>query len=248
MKFRKMLSDEIEIRVQSISEKGAILLLFKNARVDQDILDETVGPMNWQREHKRENANCIVSIWDNDKKMWVSKEDTGTESYTEKEKGLASDSFKRACFNWGIGRELYTAPFIFVSASKMEIREVKGKLTTYDKFKVGNITYNENKIDSLSIVNQNGVTVYSNKKPTTKTPPKSKTTTKKEEKPKKEEPLLSRDMVLSEAYSKGIDKDEVLKMWKGKFGTKADTTNQKQIQYMLDEIDKIDEFAGTPLE
>ena len=82
------------------SNKGVSLLLYKNSRVDMDMLDETVGAENWERLHSRDNANCTVSIYDSDKKMWVSKEDTGTESNTEKEKGLASDSFKRACVNW----------------------------------------------------------------------------------------------------------------------------------------------------
>ncbi len=90
------------------------MLLYKDARCDQNVLDEAVGPYNWQRSHNRDNANCIVSIWDEKKGQWISKEDTGTESRTEAEKGLASDSFKRACFNWGIGRELYTAPAIWV--------------------------------------------------------------------------------------------------------------------------------------
>lgn len=110
--FRKLKANEIDVRVQSVSKAGnkARLLLYKDARCDMNILDETVGPMNWQRYHSRDNANCTVSIYDDSKGLWVSKEDTGTESNTEKEKGLASDSFKRACFNWGIGRELYTAP------------------------------------------------------------------------------------------------------------------------------------------
>jgi len=77
-------------------------------------LDEVCGVENWKREHSRDNKNCIVSIWDDSKKVWVSKEDTGTESNTEEEKGLASDSFKRACFNWGIGRELYDYPVISI--------------------------------------------------------------------------------------------------------------------------------------
>ena len=86
-----------------------------------NILDETVGAMDWKREHTRNNANCIVSIWDKEKQQWISKEDTGTESNTEAEKGLASDSFKRACVNWGIGRELYTAPFIWIPNEKCNI-------------------------------------------------------------------------------------------------------------------------------
>jgi len=105
----------IDFRVQSINNGGyATILAYKDARVDMQRLDDVVGALNWKREHTRENKNCIVSIWDESKSQWVSKEDTGTESNTEAEKGLASDSFKRACFNWGIGRELYDYPVISV--------------------------------------------------------------------------------------------------------------------------------------
>ena len=102
-KFRTLTAREIECRVQQVTQSGLSLLLYKDARCDQAILDETVGAMNWQRHHNRENKNCTVSIWDDEKKQWIEKEDTGTESNTEAEKGLASDSFKRACVNWGIG-------------------------------------------------------------------------------------------------------------------------------------------------
>lgn len=154
LEFRKLREDEIDIRVAQISEKGASLLLYKDARCDMNILDETVGPMGWMRQHSRENANCTVSIWDEGKQMWISKEDTGTESNTEAEKGLASDSFKRACFNWGIGRELYTAPFIWVPADKMNISDKNGRKTTYDKFCVEKIVYAGNAISGIAIVNQ----------------------------------------------------------------------------------------------
>lgn len=105
--FRALRADEVELRVKQIYQKngkptGLSLLCYKNARCDQNILDETVGPLNWQRHHLRDNANCIIAIWDDEKKQWVEKEDTGTESNTEAEKGLASDSFKRAGFNWGV--------------------------------------------------------------------------------------------------------------------------------------------------
>lgn len=155
LEFRKLRADEIDCRVNTINEKGITLLLYKDARCDMNILDETVGCMNWKREHTRENANCIVSIYNEDIKEWISKEDTGTESYTEKEKGLASDSFKRACFNWGIGRELYTSPFIWVSKDNCNItKKDDGKYTTYDTFRVKNISYNDNgEINGLSIVN-----------------------------------------------------------------------------------------------
>ena len=118
MEFRLLKENEIDCRVSQIASNYCTLLLYKDARVDQNILDETVGCMNWQKRYVRDNANCIVGIWDEEKQQWVEKEDTGTESFSEAEKGLASDSFKRACFNWGIGRELYTAPSIFIFPRK----------------------------------------------------------------------------------------------------------------------------------
>lgn len=160
MIFRLLKAEEIEVRVATANANGVSLLLYKDARVDQNILDETVGSMNWQRHHSRDNANCTVSIWDAEKKQWIEKEDTGKESYTEAEKGLASDSFKRACFNWGIGRELYTAPFIWISKDKCEIKLAgkdkygKEKYSCSDKFKVEKILYDEAKnIVAISIVN-----------------------------------------------------------------------------------------------
>ncbi len=155
MEFRTLKANEIDCRIATINSKGLSLLLYKDARVDQNILDETVGSMNWMRHHSRDNANCTVSIWDEDKKQWIEKEDTGTESYTEKEKGLASDSFKRACFNWGIGRELYSAPFIWVSAEDCNINQgSNGKLQCFDKFIVEQIIYDDNRnIVALSIKN-----------------------------------------------------------------------------------------------
>ena len=158
IEFRTLYADEIEVRVAQISEKGAQLLLYKDARCDMNILDETVGPMNWQRSHNRDNANCVVLIWDEDKREWIGKEDTGTESNTEAAKGLASDSFKRACVNWGIGRELYTAPFIWIPAQKMEIKEStfngKTKYKTFDVFEVQKIAYDDRRnIIGLAIRN-----------------------------------------------------------------------------------------------
>jgi len=135
-KFRTLKANEIDCRISQIASNYCTLLLYKDARVDQNILDETVGAMNWQDKYTRDNANCIVSIWDDEKKQWVEKENTGTESFAEAEKGLASDSFKRACFNWGIGRELYTAPNIFITPRK-DIKYkilVDGKQQEVDEF------------------------------------------------------------------------------------------------------------------
>jgi hypothetical protein len=158
--IRELKANEISCRVGQINEKGLTLLLYKDARVDMDILDETFGCMNWKKEYTRDNKNCIVSIYDENKKEWVSKEDTGTESNSEAEKGLASDSFKRACVNWGIGRELYTAPFIWIGKDKVNLSEKNGKWTTYDKFYVEKIAYKDKTITGLSIKNQIGTRVY----------------------------------------------------------------------------------------
>lgn len=164
--FRDLKASEIDVRVNTINEDGLTLLLYKDARVDQDILDETVGAMNWQKHYSRDNANCTISIYDKDKKEWIEKEDTGTESYTEKEKGLASDSQKRSCTVWGIGRELYTSPFIYIPADKCVIKKYRDKWTTFDKFHVEAIEITEKVITGLAIKNQKGVRVFSWKKAT----------------------------------------------------------------------------------
>lgn len=116
MNFRPLQAGDIEVRVGGVYKSGVTFLLYKNARVDMAILDETVGEFNWQRDHKEVKGNlyCGIGIYDEKKSEWIWKWDCGVESYTEKEKGEASDSFKRAGFNWGIGRELYTAPFIYL--------------------------------------------------------------------------------------------------------------------------------------
>lgn len=157
LKFRLLNADEIECRVATINSSGLSLLLYKDARVDMRILDETVGAMNWQRHHSRDNANCVVAIWDDSKGQWVEKEDTGKESFTEAEKGLASDSFKRSCFNWGIGRELYSAPFIWIKADDCRIEVSKnGKYICKDNFEVEGINYDQyGNIDVIAIKNIN---------------------------------------------------------------------------------------------
>lgn len=151
LEFRLLRPEEVEVRLARVTDKGVMLLVYKDARVDQTILDETVGAYNWQRRHTRDNHNCIVSIWDEGKGQWIEKEDVGTESNTESEKGLASDSFKRACFNWGIGRELYTSPFIFFGNNECNIHKDK----CYDKFYCTNIEYDGRKIKSLTIYDKN---------------------------------------------------------------------------------------------
>lgn len=158
IKFRNLVEDEIECRVQSVTDKSLVLLLYKNARCDMNILDETVGAMHWQREHYECKGNlfCRVGIDANHSipetsPVWIYKSDCGAESNTEKEKGEASDSFKRACVNWGIGRELYTAPLIRIPLTDKNGKPnystytKNGKPATYDKFAVEKIVITEDK-------------------------------------------------------------------------------------------------------
>lgn len=170
LKFRKLYASEIDCRVSVVKENGCSILLYKDARVDQRLLDETVGPFNWQRTHEVINGNlfCSVGIYVNrgESDEWVWKQDVGTESYTEKEKGQASDAFKRACFNWGIGRELYTAPFIWIDAKDADIVKNGNKYTTYARFKVAAIGYKDNAISYLKIT-RNKKTVYEAGDPST---------------------------------------------------------------------------------
>lgn len=153
--FRDLKPEEIDVRIAQVKENGVSLLLYKDARVDQNILDETVKPFNWQREHKELKGNiyCGISIYDDKNKQWVTKWDCGKESFSESEKGEASDSFKRAGFNWGIGRELYTAPFIWIPAENCNIRNDKGKKTCSDKFVVEAIQIENKEITGLAIKN-----------------------------------------------------------------------------------------------
>lgn len=151
-------ANEISCRVQQISESGLSLLLYVTSRDGQKRLDEKYGPLGWQDRYEVIDGDlyCVISAWDDEKKMWISKEDVGTASYTAKEKGRASDAFKRACVKHGIGRELYTAPFIWIPEKFCNIKPDKnGKLTTRDKFFVNSITYtSDQKIDELEIIDQ----------------------------------------------------------------------------------------------
>ena len=166
--IRRLRADEVELRAAQCgmtrtNKPYATLLIYKDARVDQRILDETFGSMNWERQHEVIDGRlyCTVRIWDAEKGQWVSKQDVGTESNTEKEKGQASDSFKRACFNWGIGRELYTAPKIVLYLNEGEYYtkaingEVKVQMTTV--FHVSRIEYDdEGNICGLEVKDKKG--------------------------------------------------------------------------------------------
>ena len=166
--IRLLRADEIECRASMASEKGVGLLLYKDARVDQRILDETFGLFGWKRSHQCIDGNlyCTVEVYNKETGEWISKQDVGTNGYAEKEKpqaskSQASDSFKRACFNWGIGRELYTAPFIWIPAEKADIRKKGDKFYCSSRFSVNSIQYNGGReIVGLSIVDGNRRVVY----------------------------------------------------------------------------------------
>ena len=202
------------------------MLLYKDSRVDMDILDETVGAENWERLHTRDNANCTVSIWDDDKKMWVSKEDTGTESNTEKEKGLASDSFKRACVNWGIGRELYTAPQITLWGDVKELS--KGK------YSVKEIGYNEKReINKLIIADNKGNVVYSTQG----------NTNKAAEAPKKVEEKLITEAQRKRLFAIGKNSQEIIREVLQKHG--YDKTEQIKMSEYNDICKEIEDIINT---
>lgn len=165
MKFRNLEAEEIECRVGTVSKNGSglSLLLYKTARADANVLDETVGAENWQCEFYECKGTlfCKVGILVGDR--WVWKSDAGAPSNMEAAKGEASDAFKRACFKWGIGRELYSAPFIWVPKEKCELVPLsKGGYTTYDRFEVAKIAIEAGRITGIRIVNsKTGQIVYS---------------------------------------------------------------------------------------
>ena len=155
MEIRLLRADEIDLRMQTVKDNGFSLLLYKDARVDMNILDETFGMLGWKRKHEVINDNlfCTISIYNKETGEWIDKQDVGVESNAQKEKGQASDSFKRAAFNVGIGRELYTPIFIWISTTT--------KATGREKFTVSQIGYNDKReITSLTIVDSKGKQVY----------------------------------------------------------------------------------------
>lgn len=166
--FRPLKADEIQVKVNRIGESWADFLLYKNARVDMQLLDEIVGPMNWKRKQipiPLENGDmgmiCSVAIYNEKSGEWIEKQDVGEETSSSKEKGQASDSFKRACTNWGIGRELYNAPeiIIFNNAADEKIKisqKNDGKFVTYDHFSVRDLVYDYDKDENDMIIQGSG--------------------------------------------------------------------------------------------
>ena len=193
--FRLLRADEIECRVSRCSEKGAVLLLYKTARTDADLLDETFGPIAWKNDFKLIDGVLYGGIGiispiemhfpDGHSEFhteWVWKWDAGVESNTEAEKGRASDAFKRAGFKWGLGRELYSAPFVFIPAGKCNVKsQDRGGKTVwqcFDAFDVMGIDYDEQERISYLQIGLKGKTVFEWGEPTNWV---SRPTTDKEE-------------------------------------------------------------------
>lgn len=165
--MRKLKANEINVKVKQVTEKGCLLLLYKDARVDMTILDEEFGPANWQADYKdiRGALYCGIGVWNPTTCNWIWKWDCGIESKADDEgnekKGEASDAFKRAGFKWGIGRELYTAPFIWAKVPTVKIGEKWYLQNKFQKFIVEEISYNDNgEISKLVIVDDKGNRVF----------------------------------------------------------------------------------------
>lgn len=213
--FPLMRADEIDVKVKQVSEKGAVLLLYKNARVDMNMLDKVVGVYNWSCSYREIKGvlYCEISIYDEEKGIWISKEDAGIESRADEEgnekKGEASDSFKRASFRFGIGRELYSSPFIFANVETTRDNNNRWKLAKFLTFSVSHIDYDsERNIKGLTIVDNYGNVVFSNKEKVSKRVETPKVETPKVETPKVEEaPIV---LTAEEHVKERLRKSEVI--------------------------------------
>ena len=249
--IRLLTAREIDCRISQVKKNGIQLLLYKDARCDMAILDETFGPMNWQRHHTRDNANCIISIYDEDKGCWVDKEDVGTESNTEAQKGLASDSFKRAGVNWGIGRELYTAPFIWIDDSNCKIKQDErnpNRLVCYDRFEVSDIGYNEHReINRLVIINSkthNVVYEMGKSRPKSESKPKPEPKPQPKNEPKSETPEMATEEQKAYIREHASDDDYVDIMQE--FGAELENLSYNDAQWQIKRIDENNAAAAIP--
>lgn len=209
---RLLKANEIECRAATVSEKGLVLLLYKDARVDQRILDETFGAFGWKRSHQCIDGNlyCTVEILNNETGEWIAKQDVGKTGMMEKEKSQSSDSFKRACFNWGIGRELYSAPFIWIPAGKTNIQQKENKFYCQDRFSVKSISYNEEReISALMVINDKGQAVYELKEKKTAGNGKEKQDSKAEQSKKEPEKELQKNALTKKAAENAITKEQM---------------------------------------
>lgn len=206
MEFRTLKASEIQVRPTDTKTKGnATLLLYQDARCAMDILDDTVGSENWQKEYYEVKGNvyCRIGIKTGD--GWVWKADCGTESNMDAEKGEASDAFKRAAVCWGIGRELYSGP-------RIKVRNLPADYYYNDKltmtFSVKSITYLDKKIASIILVDRYGKEVYRYNGEETKPVERKQNT---DNKPNSE---ILRDFCSQKKTEEGVDQDDLLRFFK----------------------------------
>ena len=216
--MRLLQANEIQAKVKAVYNSSVMLLIYKDARVDMSILDETYGAENWACSYREVKGNlfCTISVWDKEKNMWVSKEDVGVESMTEGEKGEASDSFKRAGTKWGIGRELYTSPRIFVNLDTSELNGKKVKTSFY----VSGIDYANREISYLQISDQYG---------------KVRFTFDKTNKISNKNPKITREEAnrITETYDKQIVKEALLEFG---YSRMSDITDVKAFEARIQEL------------
>lgn len=252
MEFRTLTADEIELRVGATTQKGFSLLLYKTARTDMQLLDEVVGSMNWKREHQVIDGFlcCTISVWDDEKKQWISKQDVGTENQMEREKSTFSDAMKRAGFNFGIGRELYSAPFIWISGHVEEDKRAKSGFRADQRFvgglKVSEIEYNEKRcITKLVIEDADCEIVYiygGNKSFSFDDKKKTEPKPKKKDAPKETAP--KKDSVISAEHAQDIkdglaETDSNVEAFLSLFQTKSvDEMHESQYAKAMQMIEK----------
>ena len=239
-KIRPLKADEIEVRVAQVTSKGVQLLVYKDSRCDKRILDETFGVTGWKNKFEEIHGNlfCTISIWDDIGKQWVDKCDCGVESFSEKEKGEASDAFKRAGFNVGIGRELYTRIFYFASIPTKQVgTDNKGRPkyemeNKFEKFSVVEIKTNEDteKIEAIKIADSKGKIVFSypqgNVQKTVQAKPKVEPIT--DEQVKLIHVLLGKAILEKEQLFKNFTNDKIKESIYKKYGIKTSKELTKQ--------------------
>lgn len=222
IKFPLLKENQIEVRVGQVSQSGCTLLLYKTSRTDAEILDQVIGVGNWQKkfytlqgvgvgDRERSIVVCSVGIYDDDKKEWIWKDDSGTESEVEQDKGVCSDAFKRASGGscWGIGRELYYTGRIFVKVPTKKKENGRGYELEdkYMSFDLKEISWNENplKLKTLVITDNKGNVVFSqgNKSNVSNNAPRNENKGNQQETSQ-----LQQDIALIKNYFKG-DEDRL---------------------------------------
>jgi len=239
LKFPLLNKDQIEVRVGQVSAKGCTLLLYKTSRTDAEILDTVVGQGNWQKrfytlqgvgvgDSVRSIVVCSVGIYDEDKQQWIWKDDSGTESQVEQDKGVCSDAFKRASGGscWGIGRELYYTGFIFAKVPTQPKSNGKGYELTdrFQSFEVQEISWKENPLTlkTLVIIDNNGNVVFS--KGNTEKVAQTSQKPQKNENSNEKKPIRVEDKVFLQNFLNKLEATRYngfLDWLQGSFGTRS---------------------------